>query len=144
MEDTMDLREKVAHLEEREKSNTNGINEVKAKQEKSEQILNSLDKTLSVALQQIENIAEDLRTTSINFKEAVMRSSNANSKETELLKEKYNELEKKYEKLDSKLEQETVLKDANNWRNSKKQVIAWIIAGILALIAGALGISKFF
>ena len=31
-----------------------------------------------------------------------------------------------------------------DWRNSKKQVIAWITAGILALIAGALGISKFF
>ena len=139
-----DLREKVAHLEENIKSNTRGINEVKAKQEKSEQILNSLDKTLSVALQQIENIAEDLRTTSINFKEAVMRSSNASSKETELLKEKYNELEKKYEKLDSKIEQETVVKDAENWRNSKKQVIAWITAGILALIAGALGLSKFF
>lgn len=139
-----DLREKVAHLEENIRSNTRGIDEVKAKQEKSEQILNSLDKTLSVALQQIENIAEDLRTTSINFKEAVMRSSNASSKETELLKEKYNELEKKYEKLDSKIEQETVVKDAENWRNSKKQVIAWITAGILALIAGALGISKFF
>ena len=139
-----DLREKVAHLEENIRSNTRGIDEVKAKQEKSEQILNSLDKTLSVALQQIENIAEDLRTTSINFKEAVMRSSNASSKETELLKEKYNELEKKYEKLDSKIEQETVVKDAENWRNSKKQVIAWITAGILALIAGALGLSKFF
>ena len=139
-----DLREKVAHLEENIRSNTRGIDEVRAKQEKSEQILNSLDKTLSVALQQIENIAEDLRTTSINFKEAVMRSSNASSKETELLKEKYNELEKKYEKLDSKIEQETVVKDAENWRNSKKQVIAWITAGILALIAGALGISKFF
>ena len=139
-----DLREKVAHLEENIRSNTRGIDEVRAKQVKSEQILNSLDKTLSVALQQIENIAEDLRTTSINFKEAVMRSSNASSKETELLKEKYNELEKKYEKLDSKIEQETVVKDAENWRNSKKQVIAWITAGILALIAGALGISKFF
>jgi chromosome segregation ATPase len=139
-----EVLQRLVTVEERSKSNTKRLNEVEVRQEKSEQILNSLDKTLSVALQQIENIAEDLKTTSVNFKEAVMRSSNANSKETELLKEKYNELERKYEKLDSKLEQETVLKDANNWRNSKKQVIAWITAGILALIAGALGISKFF
>lgn len=110
----------------------------------NEEALNNIDKSLSVTVEQIKNIAEDLKTTSVNFKEAIMRSNTANSKETELLKEKYAELEKKYEKLDSKLEQETVLKDANNWRTSKKQVIAWVTVGVLALLVGALGISKFF
>lgn len=138
-----EVLQRLVTVEERSKSNTKRLNEVETKQEKSEQILNSLDKTLSVALQQIENIAEDLKTTSVNFKEAVMRSSNASSKETELLKEKYNELEKKYEKLDSKIEQETIVKDAENWRNSKKQVTAWIISAILGIVALALGISKF-
>ena len=73
-----------------------------------------------------------------------MRSNAANSKETEILKEKYNDLEKKYEKLDTKIEQETVIKDANNWRNSKSKIASWILTGILAIVASALGISKFF
>ena len=102
-----------------------------------------MDKSLSVTVEQIKNIAEDLKQTSINFKEAMMRSNTANSKETELLKEKCNDLEKKYEKLDSKLEQETVGKDAENWRNSKSKIISWIITAILTIIAGALGLSKF-
>ena len=46
-------------------------------------------------------------------------------------------------KLDSKLEQETVGKDAENWRNSKSKIISWIITAILMIVAGALGISKF-
>ena len=80
-------------------------------------------------MEQIRTIAEDLKQTSINFKEAIVRSNAANSKETEILKEKYNELEKKYEKLNNKLEQETIIKDANNWRNSKSKAISWVITG---------------
>ena len=95
------------------------------------------------AVEQIKNIAEDLKQTSINFKEAMMRSNAANSKETEVLKEKYNDLERKYEKLDSKIEHETVEKDAESWRNSKKQIIAWGISAVLAIVATVLGISKF-
>ena len=48
------------------------------------------------------------------------------------------------EKLDTKIEQETVIKDANNWRNSKSKIASWILTGILAIVASALGISKFF
>ena len=135
--------ERLAILEERAKSNTKRIDFLEKKQERSEEILNDIDKSLSVTIEQIKNIAEDLKTTSINFKEAVMRSNTANAKETEILKEKYNELEKKYEKLDSKLEQETVLKDANSWRTSKSKIVSWVITAILTIIATALGISKF-
>jgi len=112
--------------------------------ENLEKVVNEVDKTLQVSLEQLKNIAEDLKQTSINFKEAMMRSNMANSKETELLKEKCIDLEKKYEKLYNKIEQETVVRDAEAWRNSKKQITAWIIAGVLALLAGALGLSHFF
>lgn len=138
------ILERLVQVEDRAKSNTKRLDVAENRIDKNEEVLNNIDKSLSVTVEQIKNIAEDLKTTSVNFKEAIMRSNTANSKETELLKEKYAELEKKYEKLDSKLEQETVLKDANNWRTSKKQVIAWVTAGVLALLAGALGISKFF
>ncbi|MCI8346238.1 MAG: hypothetical protein HFJ42_09990 [Clostridia bacterium] len=135
------LIEKVAHLEERAKSNTKRLDEVETRIEQNEIILNNIDKSLSVTVEQIKNIAEDLKTTSVNFKEAIMRSNTANSKETELLKEKYSELEKKYEKLDTKIEQETVMKDAESWRTSKKQIIAWVIAGVLGMVALYLGIK---
>ena len=73
----------------------------------------------------------------------MMRSNAANTKETEVLKEKYNDLEKKYEKLDTKLEQETVGKDAKAYRDSKSKIASWIISAILGVVAAALGISKF-
>ncbi len=140
MENT-ELIEKVAHLEERSKSNTKRLNELEARVEQNEVVLNNVDKSLSVTVEQIKNIAEDLKTTSVNFKEAIMRSNTANSKETEILKEKYAELEKKYEKLDTKLEQETIIKDAESWRTSKKQVIAWVIATILGIVAIFFGLK---
>lgn len=143
MEET-ELIERLVALEQISKNIIKRLDTAEEKISKNEMVLNSIDKSLSVALEQVKNIAEDLKTTSVNFKEAIMRSNNANSKETEILKEKYMELEKKYEKLDNKLEQETVLKDAENWRSSKKQIIAWVVAGVLALIAGGLGISNFF
>ena len=100
-----------------------------------------MDKSLSITIEQIKNIAEDLKTTSINFKEAIMRSNTANSKETEVLREKYTELERKYEKLDAKVEQETVVKDAQKYRDLTKQVIAWVVAAILGIVAIYFGIN---
>lgn len=139
-----DLTERVAKVEEITRSNSKRIDNLESETKENKRILNSVDKSLSVTVEQIKTIAEDLKQTSINFKEAIMRSNAANSKETELLKEKYNDLEKKYEKLDTKIEQETVIKDANNWRNSKSKIASWILTGILAIVASALGISKFF
>lgn len=142
--DNNNMLERLIKLEESDKNNTKKIEDIEKKQTTIEHVVNSLDKSLTLAVEQIKNIAEDLKTTSVNFKEAVMRSNTANSKETEILKEKYNQLERKYEKLDAKLEQETVMKDAQNWRDSRKQILAWVVAGVLALVASALGISKFF
>lgn len=136
--------ERLAKVEENNKSNAQKIITLEKKTDENERIVNNIDKSLSVTMEQIRTIAEDLKQTSINFKEAIVRSNAANSKETEILKEKYNELEKKYEKLNNKLEQETIIKDANNWRNSKSKIISWVITGVLALIAGVLGLSKYF
>lgn len=136
--------ERLAKVEENNKSNAQKIITLEKKTDENERIVNNIDKSLSVTMEQIRTIAEDLKQTSINFKEAIVRSNAANSKETEILKEKYNDLEKKYEKLNNKLEQETIIKDANNWRNSKSKIISWVITGVLALIAGTLGLSKYF
>ena len=142
MQDT-EIIERLAHVEDRAESNTNRLDALEKRHAESEVVLNNLDKSLSVTIEQIKSIVEDLKQTSINFKEAVMRSNNANAKETEMLKEKYNELDRKIEKVNEKLEKETTGKDAENWRTSKKQIWSWILNAILVIVAVALGISKF-
>ena len=134
---------KLAHLEDKVLSLERRMDNVEKKAEKNEQVINELDKSLSLSMNQIESIAENLKQTSINFKEAVMRSNAANSKDTEVLKEKYKELDAKIEKVSEKLQQETVVKDANSWRTSKERIISWIFTAIFGIIAAALGISKF-
>ena len=103
--------------------------------------MSNLDKSLSITIEQIKNIAEDLKTTSINFKEAIMRSNTANSKETEVLKEKYTELERKYEKLDAKLEQETVVKDAEKWKKMISYVATAILGAVVTFILAKIGLG---
>ena len=88
MENLMKIREEMAHMEERLKSNTKRLDHLEERFDKTEVIVNEMDKSLSISMEQIKTIAEDLKQTSINFKEAVMRSSNAQSKDTEMLKEK--------------------------------------------------------
>lgn len=136
-----DVEKRVSVLEEKVKNNSVSIVELKTISNTNSKALSNLDKSLSITIEQIKNIAEDLKTTSINFKEAIMRSNTANSKETEVLKEKYTELERKYEKLDAKVEQETVVKDAQKYRELTKQVIAWVVAAILGIVAIYFGIN---
>lgn len=138
-----EIIERLARVEDRASSNTKRLDSLEKRHAESEVILNNVDKSLSVTIEQIKTIAEDLKQTSINFKEAVMRSNSANAKETEVLKEKYKELDYKIEKVNEKLEKETTGKDAENWRSSKKQVWSWILNAILAIVAVGLGISKF-
>ena len=139
----IEIKEKLAHFEERLNNSEKDIEDLDERLKINEKMVMEMDKSLSISMKQIENIAENLKQTSINFKEAVMRSNTANAKDTEILKEKYKELDQKIEKVNEKLEKETVGKDAENWRSSKKQVWSWIVNVILGLIAIALGISKF-
>ena len=133
----------MAHLEERLKINSHRLDALEERVTKDEAIVNELDKSLSISMEQIKVIASDLKQTSENFKEAVMRSNNANAKDTEVLKEKYRELDAKINRVNDKLEKETTGRDAESWRSSKKQVWSWVLNAILGLIAVALGISKF-
>lgn len=139
----MDNKLALAHLEERVNSLERRAKEFEERLSVDEKIVNEMDKSLSLSMKQIESIAEDLKQTSINFKEAVMRSNNSNAKDMEVLKEKYKELNTKVDKVSEKLEKETTGKDAENWRSSKKAVWSWVLNVILALVAMALGISKF-
>ena len=91
----IDLVTQMAHLEERLKSNSHRLDALEERVTKDEAIVNELDKSLSISMEQIKVIASDLKQTSQNFKEAVMRSNNANAKDTEVLKEKYRELDAK-------------------------------------------------
>lgn len=139
----IEIHEKIVEIDNRSKSNTKRLDALEERHSKSEDVLNNLDKSLSITIEQIKTIAEDLKTTSVNFKEAVMRSNTANAKETEILKEKCNELDRKIEKVNEKLEKETVVKDAESWRTSKKQIWSWVLNVILGLVAIGLGISNF-
>ena len=139
----IEIKEKLAHFEERLNNSEKDIEDLDERLKINEKMVMEMDKSLSISMKQIENIAENLKQTSINFKEAVMRSNTANAKDTEILKEKYKELDQKIEKVNEKLEKETVGKDAENWRSSKKQIWSWVVNVILGLIAIALGISKF-
>ena len=139
----IEIKEKLAHFEERLNNSEKDIEDLDERLKINEKMVMEMDKSLSISMKQIENIAENLKQTSINFKEAVMRSNTANAKDTEILKEKYKELDQKIEKVNEKLEKETVGKDAENWRSSKKQVWSWVVNVILGLIAIALGISNF-
>ncbi len=139
----IDFVTQIAHLEERLKINSHRLDALEERVTKDEAIVNELDKSLSISMEQIKGIASDLKQTSQNFKEAVMRSNTANAKDTEVLKEKYRELDAKIEKVNEKLDKETTGRDAESWRSSKKQVWSWVLNAILGLIAVALGISKF-
>lgn len=141
----MDLEylERLTKVEDRAKSNTNRLDALEKRHAESEVTLNNLDKSLLVMIEQVKTIAEDLKQTSINFKDAVTRSDNAQAKDTENLKEKCKELDAKIEKVNAKLEKETIGRDAESWRSSKKQIWSWVLNAILGAIAVALGISKF-
>lgn len=141
----MDLEylERLTKVEDRAKSNTNRLDALEKRHAESEVTLNNLDKSLLVMIEQVKTIAEDLKQTSINFKDAVTRSDNAQAKDTENLKEKCKELDAKIEKVNAKLERETIGRDAESWRSSKKQIWSWVLNAILGAITVALGISKF-
>ena len=136
-----DVEKRVSILEEKVKNNSVSIVELKTIASTNSKALSNLDKSLSITIEQIKNIAEDLKTTSINFKEAIMRSNTANSKETEVLKEKYTELERKYEKLDAKVEQETVVKDAEKWKKMISYVATAILGAVVTFILAKIGLG---
>lgn len=121
------LEERVAILENHRENDKNQLYE--------------LDKSLSVFINEMKNISNELQTIVSNFKEAIIRSTNAQEKELLSLKEKVIETEKKVEKLDAKVEQETVVANADKWKNISKYVLTTVLGIIIAYIFMKLGLK---
>lgn len=109
--------------------------------EKDKSQLHQLDTSLQVFINEMKNISQELQTVVTNFKEAIIRSTNAQEKELLSLKEKVMENEKKLEKLDAKVEQETVVANADKWKNISKYVLTAILGIIIAYIFMQLGLK---
>lgn len=109
--------------------------------EQDKKQLFELDKSLGIFIEEMKHISNDLKNVVTNFKEAVSRSSEAQERELGHLKEQVVEQGKKIEKLDAKLEKETVEKDANKWRDVTKYIITSVIGLILGLVAMYLGLK---
>ena len=83
---------------------------------------------------ELKTISKNLETMTINFKEAIMRSSTNNEKEIKILKEKDVELEKRMDKLEAKLDRETVMTDSENWQKAKWIIISVFLTAIATIL----------
>ncbi len=89
----------------------------------------------------MKNISDDLKTIVSNSKEAVMRSTTATQKDINSLKERYDSLEKKMTVLDNKVEQETVVADAEKWKKIVSYVLTAVVGAIITFILAKIGIG---
>lgn len=129
--------------------NSNEIKRLEKRVEKLEQFrekdknqLYELDKSLNGFIIEMKNISGELKTIVANFKEAIVRSTNAQEKELSSLKEKVMAQDDKIEKLETKLEHETVEADAENWKNTSKYILTTILGLIIGYIFFQLGLKK--
>ena len=83
------MNEEIAELKRR-------VTTLEQYREKDKSELHQLDKSLQVFINEMKNISDDLKTVVSNFKEAVVRSTNATQKDLNILKEQYKSLEKKF------------------------------------------------
>lgn len=109
--------------------------------EKDKSELHQLDKSLQVFITEMKNISEDLKTIVSNSKEAVMRSTAATEKEISALKEQFIKLEKQYTALDNKVEQETVVANAEKWKKAMSYIGTAIVGAIIAFVLAEIGIG---
>ena len=109
--------------------------------EKDKSELHQLDTSLKVFINEMKNISEDLKTIVSNSKEAVMRSTAATEKEINVLKEQLIKLEKQYTALDNKVEQETVVANAEKWKKVVSHIITAIITAVLAIVFAKIGMG---
>ena len=109
--------------------------------EQDKEQLFELDKSLGIFIEEMKHISTDLKNVVTNFKEAVNQSNAAQEKELGHLKEQVVEQGKKIEKLDAKLEKETIEKDANRYREITKYIVTSVIGLIIGLVAMYLGLK---
>lgn len=125
---------KIKSLEER-------IEKLEQYREKDKTQLYELDKSLSVFINEMKNISDELKTIVANFKEAIIRSTNAQEKELQVLKEKVTEQDKKIKELDVKVEQETVVANAEKWKKITSYIATAVVGAVVAFILAKIGIS---
>ena len=109
--------------------------------EQDKKQLFELDKSLGIFIEEMKHISNDLKNVGTNFKEAVSRQSANQEKELGHLKEQVVAQGKQIEKLDAKLEKETVEKDANRYREITKYIVTSVIGLIIGLVAMYLGLK---
>lgn len=109
--------------------------------EKDKSQIHQLDTSLQVFINEMKNISDELKTIVSNFKEAIIRSTNAQEKELISLKEKVMETEKKVEKLDAKIEQETVVANSEKWKKVTSYILTAVIGAIIVFVLAAIGIK---
>ena len=109
--------------------------------EKDKSQIHQLDTSLQVFINEMKNISDELKTIVSNFKEAIIRSTNAQEKDINFLKERYDSLEKKLSVLDNKVEQETVVANAEKWKKVTSYILTAIIGAIIAFVLAAIGIK---
>lgn len=109
--------------------------------EQDKEQLFELDKSLGIFIEEMKHISNDLKNVVTNFKEAVSRQSANQEKELGHLKEQVVAQGKQIEKLDAKLEKETVEKDANRYREITKYIVTSVIGLIIGLVAMYLGLK---
>lgn len=110
--------------------------------EKDKSELHQLDTSLQVFINEMKNISEDLKTIVSNSKEAVMRSTAATEKEISILKEQLSKLEKQYNVLDNKVEQETVVANAEKWKKIVSYVLTAVVGAVITFILAKIGIGE--
>ncbi len=125
--DIKKLEERVSKLENYRETDRNQIHQ--------------LDTSLQVFINEMKNISEDLKTVVSNFKEAIIRSTNAQEKEIELLKERNEKLEKRVEVLDTKLEQETIGADAEKWKKVTSYIVTALVGAIITFAFAKIGLK---
>lgn len=117
------------------------ITKLEEYREKDKTEIHELDTSLKVFITEMKGISSELQGIVANFKEAIVRSNTAQEKELNHLKEQVVEQGKKIEKLDAKLEAETVEADAKKYHELGKYVLTSIIAIIIGFIAAYLGLK---
>lgn len=125
--DIKKLEERVSKLENYRETDRNQIHQ--------------LDTSLQVFINEMKNISEDLKTVVSNFKEAIIRSTNAQEKEIELLKERNEKLEKRVEVLDTKLEHETIGADAEKWKKVTSYIVTALVGAIITFAFAKIGLK---
>lgn len=128
------MEKQIKNLEDR-------VSKLEQYRENDKNQLHKLDTSLQVFINEMKNISEDLKTVVSNFKEAIIRSTNAQEKEIEMLKERNDKLEKRVEVLDTKLEQETVIADAEKWKKVTSYILTALIGAIITFVLAKIGLK---